>query len=76
SRVSIVPSMKRCIYTMSGGNPQTLEYLIAHDVKGYFDKRVTDVLRKYLSGKGLLVAKTLKETAREYRDKKIGPYLA
>ncbi|MDU0361003.1 chemotaxis protein MotC [Rhizobium sp. 25PS6] len=64
------------IYTMSGGNPQTLEYLIAHDVNGYFDNRVTDVLRKYLSGKGLLVAKTLQETAREYRDKKIGPYLA
>ncbi|MBY3294817.1 chemotaxis protein [Rhizobium laguerreae] len=64
------------IYTMSGGNPQTLEYLIAHDVNGYFDNRVTDVLRKYLSGKGLLVAKTLQETAKEYRDKKIGPYLA
>ncbi|MBY5584615.1 chemotaxis protein MotC [Rhizobium leguminosarum] len=64
------------IYTMSGGNPQTLEYLIAHDVNGYFDNRVTDVLRKYLSGKGLLVAKTLQETAREYGDKKIGPYLA
>lgn len=64
------------IYTMSGGNPQTLEYLIAHDVNGYFDNRVTDVLRKYLSGKGLLVAKTLEDTAREYRDKKIGPYLA
>ncbi|MFB2606184.1 chemotaxis protein, partial [Rhizobium phaseoli] len=52
------------IYAMSGGNPQTLEYLIAHDVNGYFDNRVTDVLRKYLSGKGLLVAKTLEETAR------------
>lgn len=64
------------IYAMSGGNPQTLEYLIAHDVNGYFDNRVTDVLRKYLSGKGLLVAKTLEDTAREYRDKKIGPYLA
>ena len=32
------------IYAMSGGNPQTLEYLIAHDVNGYFDNRVTDVL--------------------------------
>lgn len=64
------------IYAMSGGNPQTLEYLVAHDVNGYFDNRVTDVLRKYLSGKGLLVAKTLEETAGEYRDRKIGPYLA
>lgn len=64
------------IYAMSGGNPQTLEYLVARDVNGYFDNRVTDILRKYLSGKGLLVAKTLVETAQEYKDKKIGPYLA
>lgn len=64
------------IYAMSGGNPQTLEYLVARDVNGYFDNRVTDILRKYLSGKGLLVAKTLVETAEEYKDKKIGPYLA
>ncbi|MBB3964636.1 chemotaxis protein MotC [Rhizobium metallidurans] len=64
------------IYAMSGGNPQTLEYLVARDVNGYFDNRVTDILRKYLSGKGLLVAKTLVEMAQEYKDKKIGPYLA
>ncbi|WP_111561710.1 chemotaxis protein MotC [Rhizobium sp.] len=64
------------IYAMSGGNPQTLEYLVARDVNGYFDNRVTDILRKYLSGKGLLVAKTLVDTAEEYKDKKIGPYLA
>jgi chemotaxis protein MotC len=64
------------IYAMSGGNPQTLEYLVSRDVNGYFDNRVTDVLRKYLSGKGLLVAKTLVDTANEYKDKKIGPYLA
>jgi chemotaxis protein MotC len=64
------------IYAMSGGNPQTLEFLVARDVNGYFDNRVTDILRKYLSGKGLLVAKTLVETAEEYKDKKIGPYLA
>ncbi|WP_454848203.1 chemotaxis protein MotC [Rhizobium binxianense] len=64
------------IYAMSGGNPQTLEYLASHDVNGYFDSRVTDVLRKYLNGKGLLVAKTLVDTAAEYRDKKIGPYLS
>lgn len=64
------------VYAMSGGNPATLEYLVSRDVNGYFDNRVTDVLRKYLSGKGLLVAKTLVETANEYRDKKIGPYLS
>ncbi|WP_431321415.1 chemotaxis protein MotC [Rhizobium sp. YTU87027] len=64
------------IYAMSGGNPETLEYLVARDVNGHFDNRVSDVLRKYLSGKGLLVAKSLVETANEYKDKKIGPYLA
>ncbi len=64
------------VYAMSGGNPATLEYLVSRDVNGYFDNRVTDVLRKYLSGKGLLLAKTLVETANEYRDKKIGPYLS
>ncbi|KQV68467.1 chemotaxis protein [Rhizobium sp. Root1220] len=64
------------IYAMSGGNPQTLEYLISRDVNGHFDNRVSDILRKYMAGKGLLVAQSLVETANEYRDKKIGPYLA
>lgn len=64
------------IYTMSGGNPATLEYLVARDVDGYFDNRVSDVLRKYLSGKGTLVSKTLGDMVPEYKDKKIGPYLA
>lgn len=64
------------VYTMSGGNPDTLEFLMARDVDGHFDNRVADVLRKYLSGKGLLIVKTLADTAKEYRDKKIGPYLS
>src|SRR6478735_9305643 len=64
------------IYAMSGGNPQTLEYLVSRDVNGYFDNRVTDILRKYLSGKGLLVAKSLIDAADEYKDKRIGAYLA
>lgn len=64
------------IYAMSGGNPDTLEFLMARDVNGNFDNRVADVLRKYLNGKGLLVVKTLADTAKEYRDKKIGPYLS
>lgn len=64
------------IYTMSGGNPATLEYLMSRDVNGNFDNRVADVLRKYLNGKGLLVVNTLADIAREYRDKPIGPYLA
>ncbi|WP_416797992.1 chemotaxis protein MotC [Ciceribacter azotifigens] len=64
------------IYAMSGGNPQTLEYLVARDVDGNFDNRVTDALRKYLAGKGTLIAKSLGELVTEYKDSKIGPYLA
>jgi chemotaxis protein MotC len=64
------------IYAMSGGNPDTLEYLMSRDVDGHFDNRVADLLRKYLSGKGLLVVNSLADVAKEYRDKKIGPYLS
>lgn len=64
------------IYAMSGGNPSTLEYLVSHDIGGHFDNRVTDALRKYLNGKGTLVVKTLADMLPEYRDAKIGPYLA
>jgi chemotaxis protein MotC len=64
------------IYSMSGGNPDTLDYLVARDVQGYFDNRVTEVLRKYLNGKGMLVSKTLVDMQKEYANKPIGPYLA
>lgn len=64
------------IYAMSGGNPATLEYLVARDVNGNFDSRVGDALRKYLSGKGAMIAKGLGATAMEYRNTRIAPYLA
>jgi len=64
------------IYAMSGGNPATLEYLVARDVAGAFDNRLADALRKYLSGQGTLVTDRLGDLAREYRDQKIGAYLA
>ncbi|MGL3605865.1 chemotaxis protein MotC [Rhizobium sp. G187] len=64
------------IYAMSGGNPQTLEFLVARDVDGHFDNRVADALRKYLSGKGTLISKTLGEILVEYKDTDIAPYLA
>ncbi len=64
------------IYAMSGGNPETLEYLASRDIAGNFDNRVAEALRKYLSGKGTLVAKSLGEMTKEYRDEKLGPYLA
>lgn len=64
------------IYAMSGGNPDTLEYLVARDVDGNFDGRVVDALRKYFSGQGTLIAKGLADMTPEYRDTRIGPYLA
>lgn len=64
------------IYAMSGGNPATLELLVAKDVDGNFDTRVADALRKYLSGKGTLISKGLGAMVPEYRNTRIGPYLA
>ncbi len=64
------------MYAMSGGNLRPLEYLVAKDTSGHFDNRVTDVLRKYLSGKGSLIQKTLTGMVPEYRNQRIGPYLA
>ena len=64
------------MYVMSGGNPATLEYLASRDIEGNFDNRVAVAMRKYLSGKGTLVAKSLGEMATEYRNEKIGPYLS
>ncbi|EHS53759.1 chemotaxis protein [Rhizobium sp. PDO1-076] len=64
------------IYAMSGGNPATLEYLVARDINGNFDNRIADSLRKYLSGKGTLIAKSLGEISKEYRNTDLAPYLA
>ncbi|MGV2137639.1 chemotaxis protein MotC [Agrobacterium sp. 16-2014-1-2a] len=64
------------VYAMSGGNPDTLELLVARDVDGNFDSRVADILRKYLSGKGTLVAQSIAAMVPEYRGTRIGAYLA
>lgn len=64
------------VYAMSGGNPATLELLVARDVDGNFDSRVADILRKYLSGKGTLVAQSIAAMMPEYRGTRIGAYLA
>jgi len=64
------------IYSMSGGNPATLDYLVARDVEGNFDSRVIDALRKYFNGQGTLVAKSLPDMVPEYLNARIGPYLA
>jgi chemotaxis protein MotC len=64
------------IYAMSGGNPATLEYLVSRDVDGHFDNRVTDVLRKYLNGKGVLVTNSITNMVGIYKNTRIGAYLA
>ncbi|THK38026.1 chemotaxis protein [Ensifer sp. MPMI2T] len=63
------------VYVMSGGNPDTLDYLADRDIEGNFDSRVTEALRQYLSGKGALIVETLYKAAPEYKNARIGPYL-
>ncbi len=62
-------------YIMSGGNPQTLDYLVARDVQGHFDSRVINVLQKYFSGRGGQVEKIITDILPEYRNGVLGPYL-
>lgn len=64
------------IFAMSGGNPETLDILAERDVEGNFDNRVTSILRRYLSGRGATATRQLKEVVPEYRNTRIGPYLA
>jgi chemotaxis protein MotC len=64
------------VYAMSGGNPETLEFLIKRDVGGHFDSRLTDALRGYLSGRGSQSVKSLAEIFPEYKRARVGPYLA
>ncbi|AUX75266.1 MULTISPECIES: chemotaxis protein MotC [Sinorhizobium] len=63
------------VYVMSGGNPETLEYLTDRDIEGNFDARVTDSLRQYLRGKGPLIVESLSKAAPEYKNSRVGPYL-
>lgn len=62
-------------YIMSGGNPQTLEYLVARDVQGNFDSRVINVLQKYFDGRGQQAEKVIADILPEYRNGVLGPYL-
>ena len=63
------------VYVMSGGNPETLDYLTDRDIEGNFDARVTDALRQYLRGKGPLIVENLSRAAPEYKNSRVGPYL-
>ena len=64
------------IYTMSGGNSDTLANLVFNDAAGHFDIRVTEALRMYLNGKSDAAVKRLEEMVPEYKTSEIGPYLA
>lgn len=64
------------IFAMSGGNPATLDILAERDIEGNFDNRVTSILRRYLSGRGSTATSQLKDVVPEYRNTRIGPYLA
>lgn len=64
------------IFAMSGGNPATLDILAERDIEGNFDNRVTSILRRYLSGRGSTATTQLKDVVPEYRNTRIGPYLA
>lgn len=64
------------IYTMSGGNSDTLAGLVFNDAAGHFDIRITEALRMYLNGKSDAAVKRLEEMVPEYKSTEIGPYLA
>ena len=63
------------IYVMSGGNPETLSYLVSRDIHGNFDTRITDALSHYLGGKGGVMVEQLTKAIPEYKNARIGPYL-
>lgn len=64
------------IYAMSGGNPKTLDLVVARDKFGYFDEEVTSVMRAYLNGLVPSSKKPMEELVDEYLNTPIGPYLA
>jgi len=64
------------MFAMSGGNPQTLEYLASRDIEGDFDNRLTRVLRRYLQGQGVSALPSFDELVKEYSATDVGPYLA
>jgi chemotaxis protein MotC len=63
------------VYAMSGGNPATMDLLVSHDVNGYFDSRLTGVLRRYLRGQGAESTGAIDALLNEYRNSQLGAYL-
>jgi chemotaxis protein MotC len=64
------------IYAMSGGNPKTLDLIVARDRYGYFDEEITGIMRAYLNGLVPTTKKPMKEIVEEYLDTSLGPYIA
>lgn len=64
------------IYAMSGGNPKTLDLVVAQDKYGYFDEEITSIMRAYLNGLIPTTKKPIEEIVDDYINTAIGPYVA
>ena len=64
------------IYAMSGGNPKTLDLVVAQDKYGYFDEEITSIMRAYLNGLIPTTKKPIEEIVDDYLNTAIGPYIA
>lgn len=64
------------IYAMSGGNPKTLDLVVARDKYGYFDEQITGIMRAYLNGMIPSSKIPMEELVEIYLNTPIGPYVA
>lgn len=64
------------IYAMSGGNPKTLDLVVAQDKYGYFDEEITGIMRAYLNGLIPTTKRPIEEIVDDYLNTAIGPYVA
>lgn len=64
------------IYAMSGGNPKTLDLIVARDRYGYFDEEITGIMRAYLNGLIPATKKPINQIVDEYLNTPLGPYIA
>ncbi len=64
------------IYAMSGGNPKTLDLVVAQDKYGYFDEEITSIMRAYLNGLIPSTKKPIEDIVDDYLNTAIGPYVA
>lgn len=64
------------IYAMSGGNPKTLDLVVAQDKYGYFDEEITSIMRAYLNGLIPTTNKPIEDIVDDYLNTAIGPYVA